>query len=249
MNHLAYELKPTYKTNSLSFVIWLLPIFLSAQSRSHFPVIDLTTNAVSWTEKMGSLGAQVSPLSWLGIHAGVGYGPQQTQIDNFSVHSESFDLQGEARLFPFGPPHRAFKKDTRPAFWKKPKLGCSGKSCAWNSPKSTGNKILAGLYLAPGYSYHKNDEVFIPAAEERSQNPDYQSSIVTQGPMLSAGYQIRLRNFTLGAGYGLKTGQPKVSGTMDTPPKQETNGVIYATEFPMKVTLQRQWTLEVGINF
>jgi hypothetical protein len=249
MNHLVYELKPTHKINSLSFVLWLLPIFLSAQSRIHFPVVDLTTNAVSWTEKMGSLGAQVSPLSWLGIHAGLGYGPQQTQIDQFTVNSASFELQGEARLFPFGPPHHAFKKDTRPAFWKKPKIGCSGKSCAWNSPKSSGSKILSGLYFAPGYSFHRHRDAFIPKGEQVSQNPGYQYNIVTQGPMLSAGYQIRLRNFTLGAGYGLKTGQPKVSGTMDIPPKQETNGVVYSADFPMKVTLQRQWTLEVGINF
>lgn len=250
MNQSSFPLSPTFKFCWVCFLLFLLPSFLRAQYKRKFPVVDVTTDVMRWTEQAGSISAQVSTFRWMGLRAGVAYSPQHGQNANFLTSSESFEIQGEARLFPFGPPQRFFKKDTRPAYWKKPKIGCSGRMCLGEMPQEGVKKILAGLFIAPGYSFYRKDEVFVPKDDDKRAltfNVGYQNQTINQGPMLTTGYQIRLRNFTIGAGYMLKASQPNLSGT---PTSQGLrSNALSKLASPLDLNIQRKWCIEVGVNF
>jgi hypothetical protein len=240
MNHLMFSLKAP--------PLLLLCLFFAhlahAQQKSRFPIVDITTNALDWPEKTGSLALQITPLHWLGVRSGAAYRPQQQIFEQFIATSESFEVTGEARIFPFGPPRRAFQKDTRPAFWKKPKTGCNAKMCALLPVSKKTARFLQGLYIAPGFSFHRQDARYVPSDDLQSPIPEFQYRIVNQGPTLNAGYQIRYKALTLGFGGGLKFSRPRWQGTLPVFSDQ-----IYSITFPAKLRVEQRFLLEIGCNF
>lgn len=251
MNQFSFPMQTILLFCLTSCLLFLQPKEGKAQYKRQFPVVDVTTNVVGWTEKTGSVATQVSPLQWLGLRAGVSYSPQQDQNDFFLSQSKSLEFLGEARLFPFGAPRRALKKDTRPAFWRKPKMGCSGKGCLVNGLQSSLKKTLAGLFVAPGYSFQRRQEEFIPQGNQPSQLPveGFQNRSINQGPILTAGYQLRLRNFTLSAGYGFKASKAKSAGTGTVPAPALISTRAVQPGFQKKFDFQPRLYMEVGINF
>lgn len=240
MNHLLQG----SKAPPLLFLWLFSSLVATAQQKNRFPVIDLTTNALDWPEQTASLALQVSPLPWLGIRTGAAYRPQQQISDQFSATSESFEMTVETRIFPFGPPRRAFQKDTRPAYWKKRKTGCNAKMCALLPVSKKSAKFLRGIYIAPGFSYHQQDARYVPAADLQSPIPAFEYRIVNQGPALQAGYQIRYKALTLGVGGGLKFSRPRWEGPL---PVFSDN--IYSVTFPAKLRVEQHLLLEIGCNF
>ena len=73
-------------------ILFLQPNETAAQFKPKFPVVDVTTNVLGWTQKKGSVAAQLSPLQWLGLRAGISYSPQQDQNDVFLSQSKSLEM-------------------------------------------------------------------------------------------------------------------------------------------------------------
>lgn len=249
MNQFSHPISPIRAVAWLFFALFSVPGLLQAQFKPHFPTVDVTTDVMGWTEKSGSIAAQVSTFHWLGLRAGIAYSPQQGQTESFYSQSKTIDFLGEARLFPFGSPRKVFKKDTRPTFWKKPKIGCTGKTCLGEVPSNGFQKALKGLFIAPGFSFSRHDEVFFPKAEQRGLNSieGYENHTIKKAPVLTTGYQIRLRNLSLGAGYMLIGGMEK--STL-SPNKQDRNtGNPNGKMFPMNIQIRQKWCIEAGVNF
>lgn len=228
----------------LAYTALVSPHWVEAQTQSQrLPLVDITTDALSWAEQTGSIYAQLNAYPWLGISAGFAYRPQQSGSGRFLSESQSFELMGEARLFPFGPARDLLQKDTRPAYWKKRKEGCKARWCA-APPRSGLKKVFAGIFVAPGYSYHQQDAVYFPTAEVHSPIPEFRYRVKNQGPLATLGYQLRLRRVTLAASTGLKFSLPKWEG-----PVQVFSEDIYSITFPQKLRVEHFIRVEAGFNF
>lgn len=210
----------------------LFPILVSAQKQSK-PRFDIMTDPISWSDNKPNIKMQgsISKLFTLAV-----YGDAERNIggisNNYVRQSFRTNFGVELQYYPFGKPRKVSFKNARSS------------KCFDFRKKQKRTSTFSGIYISTGYVNISEKLILMPNEANPDFYPELHYKIRSNGFQLSAGYQIRISNITLGMRYGLNATNPTWSGPYDI-----FQDNLYSTTFPWKLNLTSGFKIETGINF
>ncbi len=191
----------------------LLPAWALAQFARR-PVIDITANPQSWSNRHANICAQFMTIRGVGVCVSGGFHASEAVQGNFLTQSTTWDIHAETRIFPFGEPYPLdLKNKMRPYEKRRRGVGCF--STKGNRMEKAIASILPGIYVAPGFVHQEEQLVFTPLPGKESPIRDFSYLIKNNGASLAMGCQIRLWHLTFGAGWSMQATKPRWTGPVD----------------------------------
>lgn len=207
------------------------------------PILDITLNRQSWTDRQANVCVQLMPVSRLGLCFSGNFTAAEGSYGNFFAQNVQWVLHGEVRFFPFGAPYPVnFKSKLRSYDRKRKNYGCFGTKD--NLFGRVVTSLIDGMYIASGYIYQNQNLNLSPQPEIESPLNEFKYNITSKGGTLALGCQLRFWHLTLGAGWGIQITQPHWTGPVDI-----FGDDLHTTTFPWKLNIQQGPRFEVGINF
>ncbi len=223
-------------------VLLLLILVQQASKGQKSVVFDLTTNPQYCAQGVGSVQLQVQPFKKIAVSAGGYYNISASKLPDFDQQDNTIAATVEVLWLPFGAKLIGRKKN------KRIHEICGGKyPCLIASERQQKRaffRLLEGTYIAPGYRFERMGMELIPLPHLESPIPKFPYEIKSHAFTLSMGYQVRVYNVTLGAGYSWAFDQPTWSGPYDI-----FGDSLFTQTYPWKMRVQSGLRLEVGINF
>jgi hypothetical protein len=226
------------KKSSL-FLLLLAALYSLCPAQSQAQTFDLMTNPQDWANGTGSACLQWQPFGKWSLCGSVQYAGGIRNGEDFQRRFHAVGISTEARYFPFGV--RKILSSRKLAPWQHVALA-KRKSCPTLDPKAS--PVLQGLYIAPGYAYQKTNLEYLPNAGLEAPIEGFHYTIKRHAGTLYLGYQIRIVNLTLDAGYGVAVSQPKWEGPADI-----FGESLYTHTYPLKFRLDKGFRFGVGVNF